>query len=518
MLSQLDKWPPTFLGLDSWPRLDQSIKDELDMNEEIYISSFISILSLFFNVVRLPIFETPQILNKPIKSKSNNSLQLHLEILKVDFINETIYRSLIKSAARVCNWLLNNQPNNINIQRSFNLIEKSIKFIQPYIPGGKSTIPVLKVAHDLKIPYQHLGMGVYQLGWGSKSRKMDRSTCEDDSAIGSKLSNNKVATSALLKVAGIPSPVHGVVNKLQHAVFLAKKIGYPVVIKPIDGERGEGVTVGVTCDEDVQSAFDLANNMSRSKKVIVERQVKGVCHRIFIANEKLLYAVKRNPMSVIGDGIKNIEELVQEEVEKQSRMPTWKRSEIKLIDELAIITLKQNGKDVNQIPSKNEIISLRPIESTEWGGVDTNVTDIIHEDNLRIALRAAKLFELSVAGIDIISPDISEPWYKNGAIVNEVNFAPLFGGAEISRSYIKKFFTDFMDGDGKIPIIECINEKEATLYQSKENSKGVRCYFTSSHKTIDFLGNQIVMPFNNLSRRVKALTLYSDADLIVFCK
>lgn len=488
----------------------------LEKDDLIFITSLLNILTLIFQLIRLPIFHLPRIISIPLRVKSKEEIQFTIEFPKIEYINNSIYRIAIKTAVDVSSWIGQNHPTQDNIEKVFKLIEKGVNTIIPHIPGGKSTIPVLKVANDLNIPFTHLGMGVYQIGWGSKARRMDRSTCDQDSAIGSKLSSNKIAAAALLRDAGIPSPTHGVVNKLNEAYSLAEKIGFPVVIKPVDCERGEGVTVNVFDEQEVKLAFNLAYRLSRSKKVIVERQVSGVCHRVFIANDKLLYSVKRNPISVFGDGASTIEQLVRREIDFQKKLPPWKRSELKEIDEISLITLERMGKTTKDIPGRGEVVNLRPIETTEWGGFDEDVTSIIHSENIRIALKAAKLFGLKIAGIDIISPDISKPWHENGAIVNEVNFAPLFGGAEISRSYIKKFFTEFLDGDGRIPVIEVKDEKEAMDFHREKNKQGYRCFFTSSTKTIDFIGRELMLPFNSLKKRIKALIMCSEVDLIVF--
>lgn len=129
-------------------------------------------------------------------------------------------------------------------------------------------------------------------------------------------------TANVLRVAGLPAPIHGLVTAESDAISAAKKIGYPVVIKPSDRDRGEGVTVDVSDEAGLQLAFAHAKESSRSKQVIVERQVAGVCHRLFVANDKLLYAVKRHPMSVTGDAQHTIQELVDAEVANQANKPT----------------------------------------------------------------------------------------------------------------------------------------------------------------------------------------------------
>jgi len=170
-------------------------------------------------------------------------------------------------------------------------------------------------------------------------------------------------------------------------------------------------------------------------------------------------------MSVTGDGKRTIQELFDTEVAKQNNKPPWARSEIKPIDDLALKAFACHGFSAQSIPDEGVRIPLRRIESTEWGGVDEDVTNIVHPENRGIAVRTANLFGLHMAGIDIISPDIAKPWHTNGAIINEVNFSPLFGGAEISRSHIAAFFAEFISGDGKIPIKSFETEQASLAFQ-----------------------------------------------------
>jgi len=133
-------------------------------------------------------------------------------------------------------------------------------------------------------------------------------------------------------------------------------------------------------------------------------------------------------------------------------------------------------------------------------------------------LDAVNLFKLNIGGIDVISPDISRPWHENGAIINEVNFAPLFGGAEISRSYIPKFFAEFIDGNGKIPVEAFESEDAAAARQQAFGQQGVRCYLLTATKTLDPGGHEIVLPMSGMRLRLRALACRSDVDAIVFCQ
>jgi len=509
-------WALALLERDTWGDFaSNSFLKSIDIHDQLFVQAFLQMSQLLFVLGRLPIFDSPKIISLLKHPNNPRHYYLELELFLIQFVNQAAYQIPVKASLQLCQWMSQNKATSENKNKAFKIIsDKVIKPLHRLVPSGKSTIPVLAVAHRLRIPFNHLGSGVYQIGWGSKSRWLDRSTCELDSAIGSKLAQNKVSTANILRVAGLPAPVHYVVTTENDGLTMAKKIGFPVVIKPTDRDRGEGVTVDVSDEAGLKKAFAHAQTLSKSKQVIVERQILGVCHRFFIFNDKLLYAVKRHPMSVIGDGSSTVLELVDAELAYQNSKPPWNRSDIKPIDDLALKTFEKLGFSTQTVPGKGVMVPLRPIESTEWGGVDEDVTDVINPQNINIALRAAELFGLHIAGIDIISPDIAQPWYANGAIINEVNFAPLFGGAEISRSHIPSFFKEFIDGDGKIPI-EVFNAETAALTSQKQQIKqGRRCYLTSSEMTYDDLGNEIYMPFKGLNQRIRALLMRQDVDAL----
>ena len=130
------------------------------------------------------------------------------------------------------------------------------------------------------------------------------------------MSQSKALSVRALHLAGLPAPVHEVVTSLDAARSVAERLGWPVVVKPVDLDRGEGVSVDVDAAR-LEPAFEEALRLSPAKHVIVERQVEGVCHRLFMAHGRLLYAVKRLPMSVEGDGVTDIAGLVEAELARQ---------------------------------------------------------------------------------------------------------------------------------------------------------------------------------------------------------
>jgi len=220
-------------------------------------------------------------------------------------------------------------------------------------------------------------------------------------------------------------------------------------------------------------------------------------------------------MSVFGDGQRTVEQLLLDECTTQGEKAPWNRSEIKPIDAEALLSLRLAGFSRDSIPSAGTRVPLRRIESTQNGGIDEDVTESAHPENISLALRAATMLGIEIAGVDIISPEISRPWYENGAMINEVNFAPLLGGAEISRSYLPTFFSRLIEGNGRIPVDVYDNQATAreAFFRNREN--GMRCFFVSEQQTLDDCLEDIHLSCSSLPDKIIALLCRSDVDAIV---
>ncbi len=521
-LDSIDNWLKSVLAIEIDP-CNCSIAQTEHSSRTLMVGLIWRILLLIRSLlqsVKIPAFDPGRILGIDQDKKSPSNWMATVAVVKIDHIPPRCYAIAIDEAIKIVLWAMGRTITPENVASIYSAIGKQvIRPLRKVIIAGKSTIPVLRIAYQQNIPFSHLGAGVYQLGWSSKSRRMDRSTTELDSAIGSKLAQNKLWSANLVRMAGLPAPEHGVVTAKEDALRAASHLGWPVVVKPVNRDRGEGVTVGVTDENQLIAAFKMASKLSKAKQVIIEREVVGVCHRLFIANEQLLYAVKRLPKSIKGNGRQTVAELIRESNQVEKNRPPWLRSELFPSDSLAIEAMTSAGFAFDSVPPEGELVPLRKIESTEWGGVDEDVTDCIHPDNLDVALRAAALFGLNVAGIDIITPDISKPWHANGAIINEVNFAPLFGGGEISRRYIPIFFKKFMNGDGRIPIEAFVGGDTAMdiarQRQKKLISRRIKCVLTSHKTTLTISGEETYFLFQSLFKRCKALLMNCQVEAIV---
>jgi len=521
-LSMLDNWLAQLLPSHSGEDSEKIYPgyDEVPIMTRRWLRRCLQLSRFILQAARVPIFDAPQVI--ACRSESQNTQKWHITVALawIEGFPREVYSAAIDTSFMLAEWFLTREPTTANLEYFFETVQNRI--FSPYsrvLPRGKSTLEVLKVAYRKGIPFRHLGDGVYQLGWGARAHRIERSTTELDSVTGVKLSQNKQLTVKLLHSAGLPSAIHQAVSNSDDALALAQHIGWPVVVKPSDREGGAGVTVTVTDQVELKTAFDLASRLSRSKQVIVERQVEGVCHRLFISNSTLLYGVKRLPMSVTGNGKQTVSELVASEAEAQRRVAPWKRSKIITLDPAALAAISAAGFSESSVPNKGTQVPLRNIESTQWGGIDEDVTNYIHPENIRIALAASSLFRLNVAGIDIISQDIGKPWYENGAIINEVNFAPLLGGGEISRRHIPQFLEHYIVGDGRIPVEVFVGGESAWQAASERwrafLDQGVNCYMTSGTQTLDPSGKKFHMPSTGLFQGARALVLFSEVEAIV---
>ncbi len=487
--------------------------------EAVFAGQLACVARLFLELAGIPVFDLPEVVSIAAEPARAGNLVIELRFLESGLIARNAYLHAIRFAAAKCELLARTPVSDAAKENLFAEIEQQIVApAQRTLLFGKSTMQILRGAHRLGIPFMHLGAGVYQFGWGSKARRMERSMGDRDSAIAKRFVASKAIAAGLMRMAGLPAPVHLVVSAVGELSGAAARLGFPLVVKPADGGRGEGVAVDIDNAQVLASAFEAARLVSPTGQVIVERQVAGVCHRLFIANGKLLYAVKRLPMSVEGDARHSVAELIDRARAKEGRLPPWRRSPVPVLDEAALHAMRQAGWHSDSVPGAGVLVPLRRIESTQWGGVDEDVTARLHPENLAVALRAAQIVGLDIAGVDMISPDVAVPWFDNSAIINEVNIGPLLGGGEISRRHIPDFFRDFIEGDGNIPVETFTGDQAweaARRRQGDYVQRGLRCFMTSAGHTLDQDGKPVVMRLTRLADRERALLCRADVDALL---
>ncbi len=466
----------------------------------------------------IPVFELARILDIRRDPQGERQFRILFASPSIDGLSLRGLGMAYDAAAEIIAWAARSNATAVRPRElDHHLQEGVIATLRREVPGGMSTVPVLASAYREDIPVRHLGGGVYQLGWGARSRWMDRSAVDTDSAIGAWLTQKKHWAAQVIRAVGLPAPEHLLATDRASAEQAAKQLGWPLVVKPADRDRSEGVTVGIRDDQRFQMAFEHA--YAHSRAVLIEREVPGPCYRLLVANGRFLYALSRRPKAVVGDGSRSIAELLEEREAATNAKPPWQRGRVIRIDEQTCAVLAAQGLRPDSIPENGVAVALRDIESSEWGGEIGDATDMVHPENIDIALRAAALFGLGNAGIDIISPDIGVPWFSNGAIINEVNYAPYFGGNQIAKAKLPDFFKEFMPGNGRIPVIVYLGG-EAAWRRGKERQsemieRGIRCYLSSHRQTLDADRNPLHLSAPELHRRALALSLNRDVEALI---
>lgn len=508
-LALLDDWLTTGLEVPVEPMPDGH--GEADPQAAILWRGLL-LAREFLQLAKVPAFDLPQILGLERKPGAEDVWKVTVSLPRVDQILNNAYVLAFNAGVDVCSQVCRLPRTPETVAKVYTaIVPKVIDPLRRMVVAGESGMHLLREARRLDIPFFHLGSDVFQLGWGRRRRLIDRSSLVGDSALGSRLVRNKYLAASFIRQAGLPAPEHELVGRIEEARAAAARIGHPLVVKPTDRERGEGVTTGVRSDADLAAALTVAIGATASRQALVEREVPGVCHRLFMARGRLLYAVKRLPHSIEGDGRRTVAELVVAANAREAARPPWRREKHYPLDTLALQVLAARGLGPSSVPAAGVFVPLRPIETTAWGGHDEEVTATIHPENVRVARRAAELFALDVAGVDIISPDITRPWYENGAIINEVNFAPLLGGHEISRGYIASYLRDLVEEDGRIPVEVFVGGAEAFAAARSRHtelvSRGTAAFLTSHDTTFDATGRSLAVAAHGLARRCRALFL-----------
>ena len=524
-LRQLDTWLHGVLQLELPPvpgEMHPSAHDVGDIEPwaRAWLQRLLLVTRLLLQAARIPVFDAPQVLGCSADPARGNSWRARVSFARVDELPPAAYELAFTGAEQLNAWAMTHHVAADTLQSFYALMQQHVAAgLAHTMPMGHSRMPVLRVAHGLRIPFTHLGAGVFQLGWGQRARRVDGSVSDQDSALGARLCGSKAVAAAVMRRAGLPAPRHELVTTWPQALAAARRIGWPIVVKPVDRDRGEGVVIDIGDEHSLKAAFDAAHALSRKQAVLVEQQVQGVCHRLFMAQRRLLYAVKRGPMSVTGDGVTALEALVDAEVARQGQRPPWERSGIAPLDDLARGAMAHAGFTPVSVPDKGVRVPLRRIESTQWGGVDEEVTLQIHPENLRVATLAAALFGLDMAGIDLITPDITRPWYENGAVINEVNFRPLLGGAAISRSHLPAFLNHLVEGRGTLPVEVFVGGAPAWAAATQRwlalRAQGVAAYLSHGHETLQPSGQPWPMPIAGLYPRTRALVLCAQVQALV---
>lgn len=303
---------------------------------------------------------------------------------------------------------------------------KRLKEIRERERLGPSTGSIVEEAESRKIPWIRLGKNsLVQLGYGVNQQRFQATITGKTSSIAVDIACNKELTKKMLHDAAIPVPTGDLVKEESELKEAIEEIGYPIVLKPLDGNHGRGQTINVNDWETAKTGLEHAQKVST--RVIVEKYITGYDFRVLVINHKLVAAARRVPAHIVGDGEHNIQYLIDIENKDPRRGYGHENvlTEI-LIDKDTSELLEKLGYNLHTIPQKGEIVYLKSTANLSTGGTSIDVTDMVHPENITMCERISKIIGLDVCGIDIMAENLTQPLKETGGAILEVNAAPGF--------------------------------------------------------------------------------------------
>ncbi len=316
------------------------------------------------------------------------------------------------------------------IDKDFNFEEDITDFIRfaQRKELGPSTASIVKAAEQRGIPWLRLNdYSLVQFGHGKFQQRIQATITSKTTHIAVEISCDKEDTHNLLKDLGLPLPRQELVYSERQAVRMARRMGYPVVIKPLDANHGRGITIDVNEDNQVAEGFKYAREKGNSRGILIESMIKGFDHRMLVVNGELVAVAKRVPGHIIGDGEHSIAELVDIVNQDPLRGVGHEKVLTQLeLDRQANLIIDQAGHTYETILPKDEVFYLRSTANLSTGGTAIDLTDEVHPDNKAMAVRAVMSVGLDVGGVDFLSEDITQSYKDIGGGICEVNAAPGF--------------------------------------------------------------------------------------------
>ena len=291
---------------------------------------------------------------------------------------------------------------------------------------GPSTAALVQAAKDRDIPWIRLNeYSLVQFGHGRYQERIQATVTSRTPHISVEIASDKEETNRILSALGLPVPKQRLLYREEDAVRAAGRIGFPLVVKPLNANHGRGVSLNVKTGDEVRTAFGQARKHSRG--VLLEQWITGLDHRMLVVDGQLIAVSKRVPGHVVGDGEHTIEELVDQVNQDPRRGVGHEKVLTRLeFDYQAERLMANKGLTKESVPPKGEIVWLRSTANLSTGGTAVDVTDLVHPDNIEMATRAVQAIGLDVGGVDFLTDDISRSYKEHGGAICEVNAAPGF--------------------------------------------------------------------------------------------
>lgn len=295
-------------------------------------------------------------------------------------------------------------------------------------PENLNMLNFIKSAWEIGIPVAAFAGHVHRFGEGNRARLLDSTFTDRTPVIGTAIARHKAATAQVLRRAGLPVPDHVPVTSLEQALRAASQLGYPLVVKPASEDGGRGVFASLRDEQSLRAA--VAESLAVATELLVEKHFSGSDYRITVVDAQVVKVEQRIAAGVVGDGVSTIGQLVQT-LQQTLRFRKYQHAYGRMpvaLDNEARGLLHEQGLDPQTVLAAGKRATLRRKNNISTGGEQVLIpTEQVHPDNVAMALRAAELLGLDIAGIDLLIPDIAISWLQTGAAICEVNAQPQIG-------------------------------------------------------------------------------------------
>ncbi|MGO4906461.1 cyanophycin synthetase [Flavobacterium sp. W20_MBD1_R3] len=303
---------------------------------------------------------------------------------------------------------------------------QKMREIRERVRLGPSTGSIVEEAVSRNIPWIRLGTNsLVQLGYGINQMRFQATITCKTSSIAVDMACNKELTKKMLDMASIPVASGSICSDEEDLAETIKKIGYPIVLKPLDGNHGKGASINVTNWEDAVSGLAFAQQYG--KRTIVEKFITGFDFRLLVIDNKLVAAAKRVPAHVIGNGTDSVQQLI--DITNMDPRRGYGHENVLTqidVDRDTEDLLEKLNYTLATVPRIGEIVFLKSTANLSTGGTSVDVTDMMHPENIFLAERISRVIGLDICGVDIMAENLTQPLKENGGVILEVNAAPGF--------------------------------------------------------------------------------------------
>ena len=398
--------------------------------------------------------------------------------------------------------------------------------------GGPTIYSLIEAGLKLDIPVFYLfEENQFQWGYGKKQLRGRSTTFHTDGIKDTEFTMYKDMVGDFLMMCGFPTPIGKNCYDEEKIVNVALKLGFPVVVKPVAGHKGQGVTTGIESEDEVRKAFRKIMAAAAAEGVpfagaLVQQQIYGTDHRLIAVGGKFVAALERVPAFVDGDGTHNIEQLIAIENEKEIRLDNARSPLCKIkIDDNLKEYLKLQNLSLTHVPKQGEKITLRRVANISAGGVSINVTPKTHPDNIQMVDDIASYFNVKCLGIDVMAADISKSWKEGNFGIIEINagpgvfmhLAPAYGGSvNVPEKIIKTHFPK--EGSGRIPIIACnkISDNLANMLNNRMHEIKKDIFFAYLTHNGVFFNGRYFFKNEEHNQNVKMILRNPKVDIALF--